>query len=144
MDERLRTLRRQHQLTQQELAEKLQVSRQTVSNWENGRSAPDRVNIAELAKAYQLPLETLLGTSVHAKPAPPAPTEQERHMTLFVVVLMFLSCITPLAAILSLFIVISWKDHLPRLLYRLAAVILTILSSVNVILIIALIVFFPF
>lgn len=141
MDERLRTLRQQHQLTQQELAEKLQVSRQTVSNWENGRSAPDRVNIAELAKVYQLPLETLLGTSVHAKPAP---TEQERHMTLFVVVLMFLSCITPLAAILSLFIVISWKDHLPRLLYRLAAVILTILSSVNVILIIALIVFFPF
>lgn len=141
MDERLRTLRQQHQLTQQELAEKLQVSRQTVSNWQNGRSAPDRVNIAELAKVYQLPLETLLGTSVHAKPAP---TEQERHMTLFVVVLMFLSCITPLAAILSLFIVISWKDHLPRLLYRLAAVILTILSSVNVILIIALIVFFPF
>lgn len=141
MDERLRTLRQQHQLTQQELAEKLQVSRQTVSNWENGRSAPDRVNIAELAKVYQLPLETLLGTSVHAKPAP---TEQERHMTLFVVVLMFLSCITPLAAILSMFIVISWKDHLPRLLYRLAAVILTILSSVNVILIIALIVFFPF
>ncbi|KRM25740.1 helix-turn-helix domain-containing protein [Schleiferilactobacillus harbinensis] len=141
MDERLRTLRQQHQLTQQELAEKLQVSRQTISNWENGRSAPDRVNIAELAKVYQLPLETLLGTSVHAKPAP---TEQERHMTLFVVVLMFLSCITPLAAILSLFIVISWKDHLPRLLYRLAAVILTILSSVNVILIIALIVFFPF
>lgn len=141
MDERLRTLRQQHQLTQQELAEKLQVSRQTVSNWENGRSAPDRVNIAELAKVYQLPLETLLGTSVHAKPAP---TEQERHMTLFVVVLMFLWCITPLAAILSMFIVISWKDHLPRLLYRLAAVILTILSSVNVILIIALIVFFPF
>ena len=39
--ENIRALRRQHRFTQEQLAEILEVSRQAVSKWENGDSAPD-------------------------------------------------------------------------------------------------------
>lgn len=38
LNQRLKELRLEHQLTQEELAQKIFVSRQTISNWENGVS----------------------------------------------------------------------------------------------------------
>ncbi len=39
--EQLKTLRQQHHLTQQALADDLHVSRQAISNWENDKNMPD-------------------------------------------------------------------------------------------------------
>lgn len=39
--EKLLTLRKANNLTQEQLAEKLEVSRQSVSKWESGQAAPD-------------------------------------------------------------------------------------------------------
>ena len=47
-------------LTQEELAEKVGVSRQTVSNWENGRSYPDIVSIIALSDVYDITLDSLV------------------------------------------------------------------------------------
>jgi transcriptional regulator with XRE-family HTH domain len=47
-------------LTQEELAEKIGVSRQTISNWENGRSYPDIVSIIFLSDIYDMTLDSLL------------------------------------------------------------------------------------
>ena len=47
-------------LTQEELAEKVGVSRQTVSNWENGRNYPDIVSIIVLSDVYDITLDSLL------------------------------------------------------------------------------------
>lgn len=47
-------------LTQEQVAEKIMVSRQTISNWENGKSLPDIVSIMKLSDLYQISLDELL------------------------------------------------------------------------------------
>ena len=47
-------------LTQEQVAEKIMVSRQTISNWENGKSLPDIISIINLSDLYQISLDELL------------------------------------------------------------------------------------
>ena len=60
---RLAELRKEHGLSQEELADKLGVSRQAVSKWERGEASPDTDNLIELAKIYNISLDELLGLS---------------------------------------------------------------------------------
>ena len=57
---RLYELRKKHNLSQEELAEKLGVSRQAVSKWERSEASPDTDNLIALAKLYQLSLDELV------------------------------------------------------------------------------------
>lgn len=57
---RLVELRKKHGLSQEELAEKLGVSRQAVSKWERVEAAPDTDNLIALAKLYGVSLDELL------------------------------------------------------------------------------------
>lgn len=52
--------REEMDLTQEELAEKIYVTRQTVSNWENGRSYPDVKSLLLLSALFQVSLDTLV------------------------------------------------------------------------------------
>ena len=47
-------------MTQENVAEKIQVSRQTISNWENEKSFPDIVNVIKLSDLYNISLDQLL------------------------------------------------------------------------------------
>lgn len=47
-------------ITQEDLAEKLGISRQTISSWENGRSYPDIVNIIKISDIFNISLDKLL------------------------------------------------------------------------------------
>ena len=58
---RLAELRKQHGLSQEELADQLGVSRQAVSKWERGEASPDTDNLIELARIYGISLDELLG-----------------------------------------------------------------------------------
>lgn len=57
---RLFELRKKHNLSQEELAEKLGVSRQAVSKWERSEASPDTDNLIALAKIYNLSLDELI------------------------------------------------------------------------------------
>ena len=57
---RLCELRKKHNLSQEELADKLGVSRQAVSKWERSESSPDTDNLIQLAKLYGISLDELL------------------------------------------------------------------------------------
>lgn len=46
--------------TQEQIADKLRVTRQTISNWENEKYYPDIVNIIELSNLYNVSLDDLL------------------------------------------------------------------------------------
>ncbi|MGY3778603.1 helix-turn-helix domain-containing protein [Isobaculum melis] len=46
--------------TQEQVAEKIHVSRQTISNWENGHSYPDIVSVILLSDFYEVSLDALL------------------------------------------------------------------------------------
>ncbi len=56
----LKMLRSQHQLTQEEIAEHLNVSRQAVAKWEKGDSIPDLTHCMELAKLYNISIDSLV------------------------------------------------------------------------------------
>ena len=57
---RLYELRKLHNLSQEELAERLGVSRQAVSKWERSEASPDTDNLIALAKIYGLSLDELI------------------------------------------------------------------------------------
>ena len=62
-DENLRALRKQKEFSQEYLAEKMNVSRQTVSKWENGTAMPDLKKLTDLASFFDVSMDELLGTS---------------------------------------------------------------------------------
>lgn len=55
-------LRTRHGLSQEELAEKLYVTRQAVSRWENGETAPNTETLKLLSKLFDVSINTLLGS----------------------------------------------------------------------------------
>ncbi len=57
---KLKETRRKVDLSQEQVAEKLFVSRQTISNWENERSYPDIISIIKLSDLYEISLDELL------------------------------------------------------------------------------------
>lgn len=56
----LKTLRKEKNITQEQLAETLNVSRRTVSRWETGSNMPDLGILVELSDYYQVDLRELL------------------------------------------------------------------------------------
>lgn len=62
--ENLKTLRKQKGFTQEELAARLNVVRQTVSKWEKGLSVPDADLLTRLSEILEVPVSTLLGSAI--------------------------------------------------------------------------------
>lgn len=58
--EKIHKLRKENNMTQEDLAEKLNVSRQTISKWENGVTFPDIDNILQLCKVFNISSDSLL------------------------------------------------------------------------------------
>ena len=56
-------LRKKNDLSQEKLAEKIDVTRQTISNWELGETSPDLKQASELAKVFNVTLDELVGTN---------------------------------------------------------------------------------
>ncbi|KRL01510.1 hypothetical protein FC81_GL001193 [Liquorilactobacillus capillatus DSM 19910] len=56
----MKSLRVQNNFTQEEIAQKLFVSRKTISSWENGRSYPDIKTLIKISDIYQITLDQLL------------------------------------------------------------------------------------
>ncbi len=64
LGEKLVTIRKKYGYSQQELADRLSVTRQTISNWECGQGAPALDKAIELARIYQVSLDDLVGDQV--------------------------------------------------------------------------------
>ena len=64
LNENIKALRKSKGLSQQELAMKLNVVRQTISKWEQGLSVPDSDLLIALSEALETPVSTLLGETV--------------------------------------------------------------------------------
>ena len=59
----LKSLRKKNQYTQEEIAEKINVSRKSVAKWENGESNPDIESCIKLANLYNVKLDDLVNHS---------------------------------------------------------------------------------
>ena len=64
LSENIKAIRKSKGLSQQELAVKLNVMRQTVSKWEQGLSVPDSDMLISISEALETPVSTLLGETV--------------------------------------------------------------------------------
>ena len=63
--ERIKQGREEKELTQEQLAESLDVSRQAVSKWESGASDPSTANLLALAELYGVSVQELLENQEH-------------------------------------------------------------------------------
>ena len=70
LDKKLARLRKREGLSQAEVSEELDVSRQAVTKWETGTSRPSIENLQSLSRLYNVPLEYLLDESEDELPAP--------------------------------------------------------------------------
>ena len=59
-EEKLVKLRKEHKLSQEQLAEKLGVSRQAISRWEAGETTPDLANLRGLCDAFGVSADSLI------------------------------------------------------------------------------------
>ena len=64
LSENIKAIRKSKGLSQQELAIKLNVVRQTISKWEQGLSVPDSDMLISLSEVLETPVSTLLGETV--------------------------------------------------------------------------------
>lgn len=56
----IKKIRTNLELTQEQLAQKLNVSRQTISSWENNRNLPDLQMVVQIAQTFNLSLDQLI------------------------------------------------------------------------------------
>lgn len=61
LNERLKTLPESSNLSQEDVANKLKISRQSISKWELGDAVPDIGKLMELSKIYNVSLDYLVG-----------------------------------------------------------------------------------
>ncbi len=75
LGERIRSCRTRANMTQEQLAESMQISRQAVTKWESGQSAPSTENLFKLAELFGTTVDFLLTASESSPPPEAAPTE---------------------------------------------------------------------
>jgi len=104
--ETLAAERKARGLSQEELAAKLNISRQAVSKWETGDSMPDLRNLLALAELFSLALDSLCGRTPPEAPEvqPPAPAKRGKALPIL--------CIA-LAVLLVLTAVWGWRRGTP-------------------------------
>ena len=72
--EKIYQLRRQNGWSQEDLAQRLHVSRQSISKWENALSMPEGTKLSEIARLFQISLDELL---------PSAREYGEHHLSIY-------------------------------------------------------------
>lgn len=67
LKENIKSLRKSKGFSQEELAIKLNVVRQTISKWEQGLSVPDAEMLISISELFETPVNTLLGENISEK-----------------------------------------------------------------------------
>ncbi len=82
-NEKLKALRAQHKITQEELSETLGISRQAVARWESAQAFPDIPNLLELSRIFCVSLDYLVKNSECEKSPIRAKDGEMREIALF-------------------------------------------------------------
>ena len=67
LGEKIRAMRQQASLSQEQLAEKLNVSRQAITKWETGKGIPDIANQSAISDEFDLSLDQLIKDDIAVK-----------------------------------------------------------------------------
>ncbi len=120
LNEKMKSLREEKGLSQEELAIKLNVVRQTVSKWENGLSVPDAEMLVQLAAVYDTTVGALMGEELvkqseeQAVQEPVCDPSPKRRLGVLSIVLLIVGSVVwvPLlfaaAAVVLAFYIVIW------------------------------------
>lgn len=105
----LKRIRKEKHLTQEQVAQRLNISRQAISRWENDLAMPDIDNLVVLSKLYAVSIEELLGekeTIYEEEKGTPteSPIQEERKsseiiLACAIITMLICSCMLPSVAI---------------------------------------------
>ena len=113
LSHQIKKYRKQLAFSQEELAEKLYVSRQTISNWENERSYPDIHNLLLLSVLFDVSLDELVKGDVEKMKENVTLTELNKYTKIMLVsMLLTLISVGP-----SLFLPGNWRLALPLIFW---------------------------
>lgn len=82
LGEKIRTLRKNAQLSQEALAEQLDVSRQAVSKGENDNGLPETEKLIKMAKLFHVSLDTFINDAEDIAPAASAASAEDEQLSL--------------------------------------------------------------
>lgn len=107
LGERIYLLRTAKNLSQGDLAERLDVSRQSISKWENNNAVPDLEKLLKLSEVFGISLDELVKGEAPVPEAAPAPTpqtvEKSGHQTAGIVLFGFAAFIVLLLTVMGSF-----------------------------------------
>ena len=97
-EQKLINLRKQKSMSQEELAEHLNVTRQTISKWELGQSKPDMDKLLEISKLFEVSVEELTNETVNIGKEKVAskPKKKERKWILYVLIVILIASVATL------------------------------------------------
>lgn len=135
LESQLKKYRKIHGLTQDDIAKYLNISRQSVSKWENGKSYPDLDNLLLLSKLYKITINELMGADCQddndLKPMEIKKKKSSFNKINIGYLLFFISIITffilPIGAVISILVLVINKKS--NELYR--AVICSCILSIS-------------
>ena len=81
LPERLKEIRKKNKYSQEYVAEQLNISRQAISHWENGKSYPDIDNLILLADVFHISVDELLNEKIECDCEPEVEVPAEHEVT---------------------------------------------------------------
>ncbi len=131
LSEKIVKLRKSNGWSQEEFAEKLDVSRQAVSRWEVGTAQPDVMNILQLSKLFGVTADYLLNDDYESDMDIPRLKETNEALDIKKDSVRKLSLIAALAFLLSSFIWLVLAINDMEIIYVILAVANAVISGVN-------------
>lgn len=118
LEEKLVCLRKERHMTQLELAEKLDVSRQAISKWEVGSTVPSTENLIRLAQLYSVPVDRLVNDALDLSAPPetssPEPDPKKQAATPWMKWAAAAACLFILGLWIGKSVLSSQLDHTPE------------------------------
>ncbi len=137
LDKRLKDAREAKGLSQNYVAEHLNITRQAISKWENGKSMPDLENLIILSTLYEISLDELLGKTpspeeTHEPQSSSANTPSSPiQEALFLAVIASISCLFPIIGLVIPIGILVWMKKKKRV-YKMVVVLCVICLLANI------------
>jgi transcriptional regulator with XRE-family HTH domain len=110
LGKRIAEIRKEHSLTQEGLAEICNVTRQTISNWENGKSYPDLETLVLISDTFDVSLDVMLKGD---RKMVSETTKEQKHGKHFAVKVIFAVIITALIVLGGIYYIESHESYIP-------------------------------